>query len=610
MTNIIRLSPPSGVKKIGTVLFAARMQRPQGVSQPVNSLAYLAPNLLKAGYEVLVSQAETFSPNSVIREGHEVRRAEAILKREIAEEKPDFVAFPVYDNNAPIVHEIAEKLQGTEEDPALIFGSFFITINPGKSKNIFGTFPNVILINGEAEYALPEAIGVFQSGKQTDSSGIFVRKNGKLLGGDFMTRISLSAEEHEALEVNFDIYEETHEPLKGVEVTSSRGCFEGCTFCASSGVFRRRHITWSPEKKLAIIRQARRWLQERGGISSIGFPDDSFFYNLREGTAFLRAFRDDPLSEQMGLVPQISFGPLFRPDGSFIEEIPNLMLRPDGTAFVRRISAGIDFWSKAERARNKGKREGRLTEEQIKTAVAAFTQRKIVTHTYWILGDEQTTLTSFSQGLLFLAELLIDHGPYFMVDMPEPLEPRTGTPFRKRLLSAEADLSEGYLTVADRIGSGDNEIVFYHPILPPGNVIEFCLGSAMKLLVSAGRAPIVSPDIFLATLSSLAGTWMNTVMNKQGRDLVEQFFLKQRKKGRKLSSILTSYPVLKRLPTEFSFLGLWKEFEIEELLELVEIERTIPRYLKGDADLLEAERLRRNPHFHEEIEEVNRTNLG
>ncbi|MEE8638111.1 MAG: hypothetical protein V3T21_03600 [Candidatus Margulisiibacteriota bacterium] len=609
MTAIIRLKPHGGVQKAGKILFAAQMLRPQGYLQPANALAYLAPNLLKAGYEVELSQAETFPRNPIMRERIETSRSISIIRQEIEKERPDFVAFPTYDSNAPRVLEMAKRIQRMDNPPALIFGASFITINPRESQEIYGAFPNVILINGEAEYALPRALDVFQSGNLTVSPGIFVKREGSFLGGDFMTRVSLSGEEHEALEVNFDVFEETYAPLEGLEMTTSRGCFEGCTFCASSGVFRRTHSTWSVEKKIAMLKEAKRWLEERGasGRASIGFPDDSFFYNLREGIEFLKALRQDPIVDEVEIVPQISFGPFFRTDGSFAKEIPNLMLRPDGSPFVRRVSVGVDFWSEPERLRNKGKREGRLTNQQIEQAVAAFTEKKIVVHAYWLMGDEQTNLTSFSQGVLFLSELLLDHAPYFVVDQPEPLELRTGTPLRDRVLSTPG-LPEGYIKIADRIGSDKNEVLFYEPIFPKNELIKLIYAMAVTLKVQAGQTPYITPDVFLAFLAALEGKWENEVMDQKGRTLVRQY-LKLRKKGRSQEAILGSNPLFRNLPTEFPFLGNLLSFDIQELLELVEIERVIPRYFRGGGEELMAEQLRRNPHYYEQLAELKDRNL-
>jgi radical SAM superfamily enzyme YgiQ (UPF0313 family) len=604
MPEVVRLLPQAGVPRRGKILFAGMMRRLSN-NEPVNSLAYLSPGLQQAGYEVVVSQAETFPKNTIQRLPGETARALSVLHKEISEERPEFVAFPTYDNNAPFVFQAAEAIQQSDQPPGLILGAAFITINPKAAQGIFGGFPNIIMVNGEAEYALPTALQAYAEGTPTSAPGILVQKGGKFLGGDFLQRVSLTAEEHEALEPNFDINQFTYNESGGLNVVTSRGCFEGCSFCAASRLFRSRHVTWSTGKKIAMIRKAHEWLRSRGMTrkSAIGFHDDNFFFNLRAGIEFLAAFRDEPLADEVELVPQFSLGSLFLPDGRFSAEVPNLMLRPDGTPFVRRISVGIDYWSRAERRRNKGGQQGKLTDEQIKTAIAAFVEKKIAVHAYWLLGDEQTTLTSFSQGMLYLSELLLDHGPYFMVDWPEPVELRTGTPIRDRVLAAREKLPQDYIQEADRVGTGEHQIVFYHPIYPPDQIVNYLFKKIAGIGFMQTGGLQISPDLFLSMMWAITDKWRDEILDKRQRKHLRHY-LELRSKGGGRSEILNANPPLRRLGTVFTFLGDLLEFDVEELLVLSEIERRIPACFKAGPERLSAERLRRNPYFDQQLAEL------
>lgn len=603
MPGLQRLIPPTGVQRRGKILFAAQMNREvKGFTQPVNALTYLSQPLLNAGYEVVLSRANVFPGNSVFKTEHEVSWATRALNKEIGEENPDFVAFPVYDSNAPLVHAVTQRITG----PAFVFGASFITINPKQSAGIFGSLPNVVMINGEAEYALPAALNSYMEGKRTNAPGVFVRKDGDLLGSDFMSRVSLTPAEHESLELNFGFIKDVLPKLKGVEVVTSRGCFQGCTFCASSSVFRPKHVTWSAEKKLAVVKQAHEWVRKQGvSQPKIGFLDDNAFYNLREAMNFLKLLQADPIVEEVLIFPQISLSSLFRPDGSFVSEVPNLMLRPDGTPFVRRITMGIDYWSTAERARNKGGREGKLTDRQISTAIGAFKEKGIMSHAYWLFGDEKSTIASFAEGLLFIAELTLDHGPYLFVDTPEPVELRTGTAMRERVLAQAASLPKGYLKVTDRVGTGENQIAFYEPIFPRNELIGFMYGTLLSMKVRAGMPKHVRADEFMAFLNGLAGKWRNEVLNGKQRKIIRRY-LKQRGQGISRELILERNPVINKLPTTFPFFGQELEFEIEELLEILDISRSFPKYFSHDQNLTMAEQLRRNPRFREQAEAIRR----
>jgi len=426
-----------------------------------------------------------------------------------------------------------------------------------------------------------------------------------------MQRVSLTTEEHDALEPNFDINERIVTQGGEIRITTSRGCFEGCSFCAASNVFRSRHVGWSLEKKMAVIRRAHAWLRSRGitGNGPISFNDDNFFHDLRLGIEFLRAFREDPLASEIQLLPQLNFGSLFRPDGSFAEEVPNLMLRPDGTPFVHKINVGVDYWSQVERPRNKGGRQGKLTNEQIRTAVAAFTEKKIAVHAYWMLGDEQTTLTSFSQGLLFLAEMLLDHGPYFMADMPEPVELRTGTPIRDRVLAAMPELPEKYIRVANWVGDGEHAVPIYEAMFPRPHVIPMTIALMERMNMMMGRMTpssglAFSPHEFLALIVGLTGKWRTEVLSGKEREVLGRY-LKFRRRGRDQANILGHNQFFRQLPTDFSFFSHDLHFNIEDLLELAEIESRIPNYYKPGENSLEMEQRRRNPDYSAQLQRLS-----
>ncbi len=602
MADNIRLRPTA--ERHGKILFAGMMHRADK-REPVNALAYLAPNLQKAGYEVVVSNAETFPRTTIRRDKSETARALSILRREIAAEKPDFVAFPTYDNNAPFVKEAADIINGLPNHPALIFGAPFITINHVQSEQIFGVYPNVIMVNGEAENALPLALQAFSQKASTSAAGIFVKRNGMMLGANFHTRVSLSAEEHQAIEPNFDINASTFKEQGGINIVTSRGCFEGCTFCAASWVFRPRHVSWTTDKKIAVIKQAHEWLRARGVTdkTSIGFHDDNAFYDLRQAIDFLQAFGQDPISSEIELIPQLSLGALFHSDGRFAEEVPNYMLRPDGTPFVRRISVGVDYWSSVERAVNKGGRQGRLSDAHIRTAVKSFTDKNIMVHAYWLLGDEQTTVTSFTQGLLFLSELLLDHGPYFLVDDPEPIELRTGTPIRKRVVSARNELPPKYLVEADFVGKGSSRVAFYEPIFPRPRIIRTIYELIASIQMMHRDQFSVRPEQILSMMWAIDGKWQNEVMNQNGRNLVAEY-LKLRKTGKDAASILRDDYRYDFLPAQFSFFGTMIDFKIEELLEMSEAVASLPGYYGRGGHDFEMERQRRNPDFEEKVRQL------
>jgi hypothetical protein len=197
-----------------------------------------------------------------------------------------------------------------------------------------------------------------------------------------------------------------------------------------------------------------------------------------------------------------------------------------------------------------------------------------------------------------------------MVDTPEPVELRTGTPIRDRVLASlsSSSLPEEYIKVADRIGSGENEVLIYHAMFPRPEFVVLAMAIMGEMKMSAGRIShnaglIMNPHEFLHFIAGMAGKWRKEVLNAKERDVLGRY-LRFRRRGKDQTTILRNNPFFRTLPMAFSFLFHEVEFDPEEIFELAEIEARIPIYYKPEGHSIGEEQRRRNPRYNEQVAEL------
>lgn len=602
MPELLRFKPISSVPVKGRILFAARMKEPESFSKPANSLLFMAPKLLEAGYEVLVSNAVAF-PHTMTRLGgieNPLPDVLSILNKEIEAESPDFLAFPAYDENAMVVDGLSGMLNINFPNLGFIYGGPFITINPKASVSAFGHWLNTIMINGEAEFALPEALDAYYGKSPAEGPGIYVRRNGSYYGkGDnFLRRASLTRDQLNSLSPLLDIQAEDYALSGGIDLPMSRGCFENCSFCAASNALRSSHVGWDIEKRMAEIHRAFEWMKARGITNKpyIRIPDDSFFYAPQAGIDFLKAFAADPISEVLDISLQTGFGTLFDSQGRFLEELPGLMLRKSGTPFVRKLYVGGDFWAKDERQRNKMHREGRLSNEQINIAVKAFTDKSILVQSYWLFGDEETTVDSFTRGALFLSELLIDFSPFFNVDQPGLIVPHTGTRIRDRIAASGRPIK-----ITGTLGVEPNKVNFYSSVLPSSSLLYLAINSAFASSLDQKNKK-VRPATIIQALYNIYFHWLRTLSESEKEQFGE--YIGQRSQGRTADDIFAEHPNMLNISANIP--GIMDVFapQARDLLELGMLcSAIIPHYYVSQSALAREFDLR-NPDFYKKVESI------
>jgi len=601
---MFRVAPKTGITPRGKILFASRMTDPKGFDKISSNLGFMIPPLRDHGYEVLVSQAnvglmrssagflfmEDLQAGERFREDLARSEKQVIetMQEEIDVHEPDFVAFSAYDINVLSIFNIATALAKSNPTVAFVFGGHFITINPQVVRDNFTDFPNIIMINGEAEFALPQALMAFQDSTKIESPGIFIQRMDALIGDTFDQRVSLTSEEHAGLEFYLDVQAdqlrfmltEFNEP--GVDLFTSRGCFRGCSYCAASSAIRSRFVTWSASSIVEQISQAFSWAREKVGLHklNIGLIDDDRLRSPRIISELMTLIKASDLRNKIKLHMQGCFSGLVDGEGNVRTDLMDEM-----QGVVGLINIGGDFWDTEGRLRNRGGDESKLSNAKIREIIKELAKREIAARLYWLLGDEKTTISAMTETALFLNELYLDFAPFIKLGVPEPVFPYSGTPLRQRLeASAEG---KKLLKVASRLGS----FPIYDFILPPGKLIAKVYRDVSLNCHMVGSE--VTPSVFVNYLYLFSKQWRSRMRENQ-KDILDEAvdLLKQ---GISVTQIRQFLPEIEKLPTIFRFAEEEpRQFSIEELLEAYHAMLSIPEYY-GTRELLRAEESRRNP---------------
>ena len=594
------------------IMFCAKMMHPENYVTKPSSLVYLIPPLSKAGYETVVSDSLScliYSPNSAIL--FEDRQMQVSMQEsrldlvaqttqrlldELSVERPLFLGFSVYDDNAEDVFNIATAIAAADPTVAFVFGGHFISTNPDVSRTHFGSFNNVVLVNGEAELALPLALDGFLSRQSVVSNGIFIKNDSSVLSDTLSTRSFLSQAEHDGLELCLDVLDDqlTHTLTAynkpGLDLITSRGCFRGCSYCSASSAMRSGFVSWMPAKIQEKVGLVQNWANKKvyGAKLNIGLADDDRLKTPELIKEFCALVKSQQPQRRYSIHLQGAMSNLIDKDGLIRTDLLDAM-----QGVVGLLNLGGDFWDDEERVRNRGGLEKSLTNEQIRLLISEITKRKIRVKLYWLLGDEQSTITSFAKSALFLHQLYMDFAPYVQIDDPEPVFPYSGTPILKRNLADPKNA--GKLLVRSALGSFGqaNYFPIYDVLLPSSKILQKVFRDIT--MITARRGQKFGIGMYLVYLWGFASDWEDKLNIGQKQSLAQ--IMELLKSGMKMEDILKNSSLVGLLPTTFRFMEQEpRQFELIDLLQACIISRQLPDYYhKGNYDQVVAEEMRRNP---------------
>ena len=234
-------------------------------------LAYIARSLLRAGHEVRVHCAE----EQVMKAGGDRDAADAALRREIEEFRPEAVGISMVTPHVPTGEAIARQVKELSGGRALVVvGGPHPSALPERTLNDCADFD--VAAVGEGEQTMVE---LAERGPRPDVAGIVYRQDGTLV----RTEPRTPTEDLDSLgEPAYELFDMAHYaardryllrwlPLRATNVRTSRGCTNRCRFCGGhliSGVGMRYH---SIDYVIARLRR----VVDEFGLDAIRFEDDT-----------------------------------------------------------------------------------------------------------------------------------------------------------------------------------------------------------------------------------------------------------------------------------------------------------------------------------------------
>ncbi|MEZ4767277.1 MAG: radical SAM protein [Caldilineales bacterium] len=249
-------------------------------SYPPLGLGYLAAVAEQDGHEVRIHDFGLY-PSQPLEED----------ARQVADYKPDLVAFTSMTTSYHYVEQLVQRLKGELGVPVIIGGPHATTMPDATLAN-----PNIdYLIYGEGEHIWQDFLRALESGdtRWGEIPGLWYKDEGKVVPGGSRKPI----EDLDALPFpsrhlydlsKYPLYAPNGEPM--LTILSSRGCPYACSFCFK-GIVGRSYHQRSPENIVEELKQ----VSEAYGIRNFYFIDDLFTIDVKRLEKILDYFIDQRL---------------------------------------------------------------------------------------------------------------------------------------------------------------------------------------------------------------------------------------------------------------------------------------------------------------------------
>ncbi|MDD4907547.1 MAG: radical SAM protein [Candidatus Omnitrophica bacterium] len=380
---------------------------------------YLASALRKAGIEVIFSSFK-FSGNKGIRK--RLGELEDLLT---GNPGINFIGVSLCEDFFEEARELVKFLR-KKTNAFIGVGCVMPTLAP---RHVLAHLPQVnFLIRGSGEEVFPRLVKILE-GKNADSilgrkeklalSGLkglaFRNKSGSVISLDTVNEPL----DYDRSPLDFKLLDKSN-LSEGLNLFTSRGCFNNCFFCTTPG--RGRYLAKSFENLKAILGDYQKRLGQIYGRDipssayKISFNDDDFLADPARAVSFFRYLKSRPFRVNFFQTGINSF--FIRKDARYTGRMNSALLARISPAVFsagkRDIYIGTENFSDAELARL-GKGYDFWKAEKVIRALAA---RKIYQVHHFIASNNLTTPQDLLDNLLKIAGFRILYGEYFQVLTP------------------------------------------------------------------------------------------------------------------------------------------------------------------------------------------------
>jgi radical SAM superfamily enzyme YgiQ (UPF0313 family) len=399
-----------------------------------DSFEHTAPVTMRMPNGALVSLAGNVDPH------HRVAIADLILvhgrvretiERLIRDHQPDLVGLSIMTFQRHTAQRIAARIRSLHPAATIVVGGY----DPSLASEIYESddWAIDIIVRGEGDITLRELVRALERGTGIESiPGISYRTSEGFVRTPPRPVSTLTGEEirlpNRAARV-LDGYTFIGRPIDVVE--TSRGCTYDCSFCSIIEMRGRNFHTWTIERVLADIADAR-----ARGARAVFIVDDNITLNVARFEALCRAITDAGLNDIDYIVQAMtssiaargeSLAPLMRAAGFRYVFLGIENILDEDLEFLRASSKNA--------ARKGGRRIGNATI----TAIELLHRHGMYVVGGLIVGNPGDTRESIEANLEF-ARQYVDW-PYIQHPTPYPGTPMTQD-FRERNLVVNENVSE------------------------------------------------------------------------------------------------------------------------------------------------------------------------
>jgi len=407
--HILLLSMPDSFEHTATVT----MRMPNG------ALASLAGNV-DPHHRVAVAD--------LILAARQVRPTIERLMREI---DPDVVGLSIMTFQRGTARKIAALVRAIKPNVTIVVGGY----DPSLAAEVYEdpAWDIDVIVRGEGDVTFRELIRALESGRDLEgiaglsyrSAHGFVRNAARPVSSLSGAEVRLPKRDARVL----DGYTFIGRPIDVVE--TSRGCTFDCSFCSIVEMRGRNFHTWTVERVLADIADAR-----ARGARAIFIVDDNITLNMRRFAALCEGIADAGFNDVDYLVQAMTSA--IAADG---ERIAPLMRR----AGFRYVFLGIENILDADlaflkaSAKNARREHGRTVGNATTAAIDVLHRHGMFIVGGLIVGNPGDTTESIQANLAFAREYV--DWPYIQHPTPYPGTPMTRD-FRERALIVSDDVAE------------------------------------------------------------------------------------------------------------------------------------------------------------------------
>lgn len=255
-------------------------------------LLFVSGYLKKNGYPSTILGARHVVGDAFRLSTDELTRQAFDAVRDLA---PDVLGFSARFTDVAWCNAFGRKIRSVLPSVHMTAGGAMPSIDPSRFLNDSGVFDSVVV--GEGEETMLHLIRTLEgSGSLESVDGLVWRNGTEIVRNQMREPISdldtVGFPDYDAIDLEH--YISLHPwiirgfPLRGLFISTSRGCPYQCTFCAGNAVFGKKVRFRSPDS----IRNELTWLVREHGLEGIFICDDTFVLNRSHILAVCEVLKD------------------------------------------------------------------------------------------------------------------------------------------------------------------------------------------------------------------------------------------------------------------------------------------------------------------------------